>query len=172
MSLHRPSWTVTRTRSRPRSAFADAVPLDRSVSLHPIEPSACGDPRMRRPGMHLPVSLIGESVGCGTGAVDPMDKLTLPPRSFLLSLVANSPRTIIGMEKVDFDPDSSSCMQYEAVVLETGILADAVAHTVWVAVHPRERIYSRPRCTRVTVRGRHGGSVRPTLVHAAPVAGI
>lgn len=42
---------------------------------------------------------------------------------------------------------------------------------MWAVVHPRERILSRPQCTRVTVGGRYGVSIRPALVHAEPVAG-
>ncbi|KJV03876.1 hypothetical protein HQP42_19235 [Rhodococcus fascians] len=50
----------------------------------------------------------------------------------VLSLVATSPRMIIGLDEVeiDFDPNTSSCMQCVgavAVVFENGILADAVA---------------------------------------------
>ncbi|QCB51966.1 hypothetical protein E5720_16550 [Rhodococcus sp. PAMC28707] len=43
--------------------------------------------------MHLPVSLIREYVGRGTGTLDPINKLTIPPRSYLPPLPLLKPRS-------------------------------------------------------------------------------
>lgn len=82
-------------------------------------------------GTPYPEALRDMYSGYGTGDYWSVNNV-MRAGDLVLSLVATSPRIIIGLDEVelDFDPDSSSYMQCDdavAVVFENGILADAVA---------------------------------------------